>query len=1054
MRKLLNIILMVALSVATASCVEELNTGIPEDLISKERVRMTFSASFAGDTKTMLVNGTEIWWEPGDMILINGDPFYATTEVPSKTTDFVGETVPADEYYALFSEGLNDVIWNNGSYEISSHTVQVASAGELPAYLSAAKCSYDNLTLNFVNLLGYVKFTLPEDLADVSEFVVSTNAGEILSGNMASIDFSSDRPALAVSELDEYAQKFPYVMLFAFFDAPADYYVAMYPGTYSEGLKFTFRKPDGREAIKKIERDIVLEPGVVQNLGLIKDLPAFVDPEQKIRDALIRLYNETDGDKWINNEGWCTDAPVYTWYGVWASLDARGISEMDINLSYNNLKGAISKDVLSALESLTRLDVSNNYLASIDLTGNSNLNVLSCGGNIFSELDLRGLDNLEVLWCSYGIISSLLLDGCVNLRELYCMGTYLSSLDLSSNVNLKYLYAYDTRLEELDLSKCVSLEMVYCYNNHPSYGLRSLNVAGLQNLREISCWGSFLETIDVTSNPNLEVLDFNVDYLSSIDVSKNPKLRNLSGSRKFAEPDDLPEGSTRITEIDLSNNLELEVFRMGSKGIRNIDFSRNPKLRNINVTACRLESLDVSCLPLLEELTCNNCGLTSLDVSSNMKLSYFSCMRNFISELDFSSNPELKFIWCTENLLTNLDVSGCPYLERLETWSNPNLENIYVLSTQNFEYSIDDWTKFAFKDGGDWGQEGEDPDLPELYESVDYSQDGVVVVLQAATKGKGIDIVFMGDGYSDRLIADGTYDDVMHRAMENFFSEEPYKSFRDYFNVYYVNVVSQNEVFEDRASTALSCYFGEGTSIGVDLDKVLSYTMNVLDEDDMDDATVIVTLNSSNYAGSCYMYLYNELSGDYANGFTVSLCPTAEDNETFAQIIQHEAGGHGFGKLGDEYSSSFNGTIPDYEIEGLDNMGAYGWYRNIDVTDDPTKIKWSHFLSDERYAGEGLGIYEGAFTYAWGAYRPSYQSIMRHNIYGFNAPSREAIYYRIHKLAYGPQWEYDYEDFVEYDAINRGATTKSAVRNYVEKNDFVPLAPPVIIKGDWRDGLR
>ena len=37
----------------------------------------------------------------------------------------------------------------------------------------------------------------------------------------------------------------------------------------------------------------------------------------------------------------------------------------------------------------------------------------------------------------------------------------------------------------------------------------------------------------------------------------------------------------------------------------------------------------------------------------------------------------------------------------------------------------------------------------------------------------------------------------------------------------------------------------------------------------------------------------------------------------------------------------------------------------------------------------------------------------------FNAPSREAIYYRIHKLAYGDSWVYNFEDFAAYDAINR-----------------------------------
>lgn len=70
-----------------------------------------------------------------------------------------------------------------------------------------------------------------------------------------------------------------------------------------------------------------------------------------------------------------------------------------------------------------------------------------------------------------------------------------------------------------------------------------------------------------------------------------------------------------------------------------------------------------------------------------------------------------------------------------------------------------------------------------------------------------------------------------------------------------------------------------------------------------------------------------------------------------------------------------------------------------------------------------------------------------------------AIYYRIHKLAFGDSWEYDYEDFVEYDAINRASSSEegaaaAAVRrkraNYVERT-FEPTAPPVIMKKSWRD---
>ena len=81
-------------------------------------------------------------------------------------------------------------------------------------------------------------------------------------------------------------------------------------------------------------------------------------------------------------------------------------------------------------------------------------------------------------------------------------------------------------------------------------------------------------------------------------------------------------------------------------------------------------------------------------------------------------------------------------------------------------------------------------------------------------------------------------------------------------------------------------------------------------------------------------------------------------------------------------------------------------------------------LSDERYKYDGLGVFEGGMTFEKGVYRPTFNSIMRNDTptgegSRFNAPSRLAAYYRIHKLAYGSSWEFDYEEFVKYDAINR-----------------------------------
>ena len=94
------------------------------------------------------------------------------------------------------------------------------------------------------------------------------------------------------------------------------------------------------------------------------------------------------------------------------------------------------------------------------------------------------------------------------------------------------------------------------------------------------------------------------------------------------------------------------------------------------------------------------------------------------------------------------------------------------------------------------------------------------------------------------------------------------------------------------------------------------------------------------------------------------------------------------------------------------------WYSNVDITSDPTQVKWAQFLADDRYKKE-VGMYEGGFTYQYGVWRPSENSIMNDNQGGFNAPARYTIWYRIHKLAYGNSWNGTYEDFATYDAINR-----------------------------------
>ena len=102
--------------------------------------------------------------------------------------------------------------------------------------------------------------------------------------------------------------------------------------------------------------------------------------------------------------------------------------------------------------------------------------------------------------------------------------------------------------------------------------------------------------------------------------------------------------------------------------------------------------------------------------------------------------------------------------------------------------------------------------------------------------------------------------------------------------------------------------------------------------------------------------------------------------------------------------------------------------------------------------GMDIGVYEGGRTYQYGVYRPTDISIMSGGSYyleyGFNAPSRETIYNRIHKLAYGEDWEYDYEEFVQWDLSRKRTTT----RTITSTEDVTPTAPPVIYNRRWENG--
>ena len=114
--------------------------------------------------------------------------------------------------------------------------------------------------------------------------------------------------------------------------------------------------------------------------------PAVSGSVETDREALVALYNATDGPNWTDNYNWLSDAPLGEWEGVNTNDDGR---VTELVLRDNALSGEIPAE-LGSLSNLTYL-----FLNANDLSGEI-------------PPELGNLSNLEELYLSANDLS-----GCV-----------------------------------------------------------------------------------------------------------------------------------------------------------------------------------------------------------------------------------------------------------------------------------------------------------------------------------------------------------------------------------------------------------------------------------------------------------------------------------------------------------------------------------------------------------------------------------------------------------------------------------------------------------------
>lgn len=315
--------------------------------------------------------------------------------------------------------------------------------------------------------------------------------------------------------------------------------------------------------------------------------------------------------------------------------------------------------------------------------------------------------------------------------------------------------------------------------------------------------------------------------------------------------------------------------------------------------------------------------------------------------------------------------------------------------------------------------------------------DGEYKQLQQAIKGNGVNLIIMGDGFTRKdLVQGGHYETIMNQTANYFFTIEPYKSYCDYFNIYMVVAESEeegvnaNNIFGKKIKNKFSTTFGEGTEITCDADLCFEYARKIKDLPENSPLTIIIPLNSTKYAGTTYLY---------GNGNSIALCPmsTEESPNDFEGLIHHEAGGHGFGFLCDEYVY-YKMQMPENRKKDLREWQKLGFQCNLDFTNDLSTILWKDFIGIEKYTQ--VGAYEGGYEYQYGVWRSEANSCMNNNIPYYNVQSRWSIVSRIMKLA---GVDFTVQDFIEADYV---MPWSGVTRSDVSKKILPPLGNPRWIK--------
>ena len=391
-------------------------------------------------------------------------------------------------------------------------------------------------------------------------------------------------------------------------------------------------------------------------------------------------------------------------------------------------------------------------------------------------------------------------------------------------------------------------------------------------------------------------------------------------------------------------------------------------------------------------------------------------------------------------------------------------------------------------------------DLGDSFTDGSFDPTPVQYLIASAGAPKPVTIAVVPDGFTAKEMS--LYEMLAQSGIDALMATEPYKSYKDYFNVWILKVASEESGASitdgnGTITTKRNSYFGSkwGEKSYSDMIADESTLYSFVSENCPDiynrihtiyEVPILMIINDSRYGGIChvfsdgrgygmapYTYGGGSLTWAYPN-FEVSTddplpTPVTEDTmrqyshqTTEAEIaalgrnigdwrntLVHEFGGHCFGRLGDEYWPKDQLTYQSGPIDGQSWTVPF----NLNISSDHSSVLWQTELLDypletlvEKNPGyQRIGICQGGGTKMFGRWRSEKISCMIDNRYYFSTWQRLLIVKRIMTLSGSTFVENSFwEKDVTIDPVRDVISSKVMGEHPLQVREMPLLPPPVL----------